>query len=444
MPINRKSKKDQASPPPARPSSSDDENEEQEQEQEQEREQEQIKPKRKVVTNKQKNEEELIVPTSVPKSKVNVKMARFKVSIEDYDPERLKVQEPVKSSFEVDDEKKPGAKKKIEFFTFSFIYRYPERPMYTSASELKGTYPAEEGPCVISMPPAVSEYGLNDNSGKFYAFFLMKAANIVPETMNESDKEKLLKKNENLMNMAIVKFDRTADIIGEQLVKLHKAGKTSIDSLIDKKKTAQADEEVFKEDPGEVIEDFVKFQKRDQKVDRTLPRVIKLKMLKYRRGEIDNTNIILPDGEEIPPSDWSALQNKCITAENDIRLLQLYYNNVNIYLQTICRSMMVLDIADRRSTTTQEDRTSYWSEFDKDRVDSVRKKLEIANQKAKTKALENEKIKVKEEKGDEPSFDGIVNKKKNDTMGDEIDINKVPPELLQQMKAMMKTGGGFS
>lgn len=445
MPVSRKEKKDQRSPvlnnspspPPKKSTTPKDSSPPKE------------KPKKKV---KEETEEVVdIIPETDKKKSENIKLARYKVSIRDFDPKKIIVGEAVKSSFETTD--KDGKKVTIKNETHSIEYMYSERPVYTKDSKKQGVHPAEKGPCIIGCPPWVSENGFNNVNGKYFAYFLIKPIHIAPENLPEEEKDKMFEEYDALIDLFNNKMAEAGEVIAKQLCKLYKAGKCNIEGLVDKKKTDDNDgETVFKENPEEVIEEYVKVQKRNEKRDKTLPRAIKVAMKKSRMGDIDNTVITLPGGEELPPNKWDCLESNSITTEMDIRLYQILFNS-KAYLQILGRSLLILDLTERKSVSTLEEVSAKWSAHDSGRADSVRKQLELASQKVKTKNLQKESLKnVKEGSTEEgkSSFDGIINKKKRrgsddeEDEDDDVDMDKLSEKTKKAMKAAKKKGEDIS
>jgi len=447
MPVSRKEKKDQRSPvlnnspsPPPKKSTPVKDN----------------TPPPKDKTKKKVKEEAEEVVDIIPETKSNdkkknenIKLARYKVSIREFDPKKIIVGEAVKMSFDTTD--KDGKKVTIKNETHSIEYNYSERPMYSKDSKKQGTYPAEKGPCIIGCPPWISDNGFNNANGKYFAYFLIKSNHIAPEDLSEEEKDKMFEEYDALIDIFINKMTEAGEVIARQLCKLYKAGKCNIEGLVDKKKTDDNDgETVFKENPEEVIEEFVKVQKRNEKRDKTLPRAIKVAMKKSRMGDIDNTVINLPGGGELPPSEWGSLEGMSITTEMDIRLYQILFNS-KAYLQILGRSLLILDLTERKSTSTLEESVAKWAAHDSGRADSVRRQLELASQKVKTKTLQKESLKNMKEGSSEEgksSFDGIVNKKKkkssDDDDDDDVDMDKLSEKTKKAMKAALKKGEDIS
>lgn len=405
--------------------------------------------------NETNDDEEIIPKSSTSKTKAkkqeNVQIAMFKVSIEDFDPERIVLQDPEKKSFETVDKEKSEQQGKevkttINFTTIQFMYNYPVRPKYTPDSKKKGTYPAGRGKLIVSMPPAICENGLFFMGNKVSAYFLMKCAQITPEGLDEDEKEKRIQRNEELMEMAIDKFDRVTEVVGKQLVEFHKAGKITISKLLNTTKSKKEGKDVFKDDPESAIEEFVKFQKnRDGTINRDLPRAIKLKMSKMSRSAegLDATNINEINGSEIKTRDWNMFERKTIYCENDIHFHQLFCTAQNIYIQTYARSMLILDVLDKSSSTTQQDRFAEWSKYDSGFGDSLHRKLELMRQEAKTKERQKEEM-TSSIKDDDTKFDGVVNtggSKGGDDDDKQINMNDISEEKMKMMMKMMQEKG---
>lgn len=418
MPLVRKANKTERSPVRS------DEKEEQDKEQQEETVTVVETKIQKVESKKSKQEQnDVIIPQTTQNNadeKKQFKLPRFKVSLMDYEAERTVIMEPLKGK--IDPNEKKGDKKEettnnappaapapvIKFETMAILYDYPERPMYSKNSTKQGTYPAERGPLTISCPPWHSAFGLNVQGNKYYAYFLAKAMQIFPEDLSDEEKEQLAEYYENAPKIFCDKMEKMRKVLGTQMKEFHKSKKTSIEGM----DNDDEDDGCIK-DPWKLIKEFVRYQKRNEVVDKTLPKVFKVNLVNSRRNDLDATCITFPDGEEIPFKDWPVLVSKAMTSENDIRIHQLYYNYQNVFMQLKMRSLMLLELTDQKSGTTQQDRVQYWSSHDSDRANNLHKIFQIASQKTLTDTKQKEEINDPENNGKPvTTFQGIVNNNK--------------------------------
>lgn len=448
MPIVRNKNREQRSPSPS--STQVDKND---REQEQDQEEEEIK----TTSNKSK---QITTHISISKDKVDVdidniipvtskgtssnsksgqasdqtpevtKVERYKVSILDFDPERVVLLEPRKEKIKPKDKDKDSKEKdskekedEQEFYAAGIEYNYPERQSYLPESGKVGKYPAERGPLIIATPPWISEYGLRYKNNKYYAIYLVKPQHTLPDNLSKEERERLIKEYDSLPDIFNDKMDRMKEVLGEQVGKYYLQSKIVVEKILDDKKSKTEKKPVIREDVESIFADFIRYQQdKSEKPNYDLPKIFKLAYSTYRRNDVYATTVLFPDGEEIPVADWQALLFKPHISENDIHVHQVFANKMMTCIQLKARSVLLLEINERKSGTTQQDRAQYWSSHDSGKISNLKKTVQLALQKVNSDKKQKETATEDQDGGSgEPNttYSGIINRKGNNPL-DEI------------------------
>ncbi len=357
-----------------------------------------------------------IIPRTNKDDPTSVKLERYKVSIDDFDPERVVVGEANPIPVEIKDD--AGKVQKLTHYSHTMEYKYKERPMYTPDSVKKGTYPAEKSILVLGALPALcSKSGFNEINGKYYYYMTLEPSKFAPKNATEEEKEQMLLESEQQLALFKTKMERMGIVIGEQLAALQLDKKCFINDLWDKQELKKG-KKVIINNPGNVISEYVRWQKRNDEVDTSLPQVLKLSLNKNRRGNIDASVVTFSDKVVLPPKEWDSAKSQCLTVESDILFPQIYCTADKVYLQTLARSTMIVDAKETVSNSTQNERANYWSNKDSTNADSVRKQLQAAQQKIKEKVREKENAGKEETQedidADKVSGGDILNSKRID------------------------------
>lgn len=359
-----------------------------------------------------------------------IKIERYKVSILDFDPERVVLLEPRKEKIkpkEKEEDKKDGDSKKKEeeqeFYAAGIEYDYPERQMYLPGSGKVGKYPSERGPLIIATPPWISEYGLRYKNNKYYAIYLVKPQHTLPDNLSKEERERLIKEYDSLPDIFNEKMDRMKEVLGQQVGKYYLQSKIVVEKILDDKKSKIEKKPVIREDIESIFADFIRYQQdKSEKPNYDLPKIFKLAYSTYRRNDVYATTVLFPDGEEIPVADWQALLFKPHISENDIHVHQVFANKMMTCIQLKARSVLLLEINERKSGTTQQDRAEYWSSHDSGKISNLKKTVQLALQKVNSDKKQKETATDDQDGGSsEPNttYSGIINRKGNNPL-DEI------------------------